>query len=459
LRYLLLLLAACAATPPEATEAVHLPVPETFTAPGGMRVYLLPNSEVPLVGFEVRIAAGALHDPPGKEGTANLLARLLTKGAGDRDAKSFQEAVDFVGGSFSASAGARWLTIEAEFMKEHTDLALDLLADVLRRPRLDADQFEKQKGQRIDALRAARQEPSALIHTYYNGWLFQGQAYARPVSGDERSLAALTNEDVRSFAQEQIQPGKLWLAVVGDFDAAKMTRMLAERFDGWEGERTDPTPPVVEPAKGDRVLLVDKPDALQTYFQFGNLGFDWSDPDYPARYLANTVLGGRFTSRLNTALRIRGGLTYGAHSWFDDGRAGAFRVSTHTPVKTSREAIDLAVQVYREFVDRGLTQAELDSARDYVKGQYAPDNLETAGDAASMILALDANGLPRAIIDELFANLDALTLDEVNRVIRERFPAEELSWVVIGPADRLEPIVNRFGTITRISIDGPGFAP
>ena len=100
-----LLLAACATTPPEATENVHLPVPETFTAPGGVRVYLLPSSDVPLVSFEVRIDAGALHDPPGKEGTANLLARLLTKGAGDRDAKSFQEAVDFVGGSFSASAG------------------------------------------------------------------------------------------------------------------------------------------------------------------------------------------------------------------------------------------------------------------------------------------------------------------------------------------------------------------
>ena len=240
-----------------------------------------------------------------------------------------------------------------------------------------------------------------------------------------------------------------------------MRRAIKKRFAAWplRGPRLPPNRAKPAVSRGYRVLLVDKPDALQTYFRFGDLAFDWSDPDYPARYLANTILGGRFTSRLNTALRIKAGLTYGARSRFDDDLGGAFHVHTFTQTKTSKEALALAHEVYAKFVAEGITQAELDSVRAYVKGQYAPDTVETADQIASIILRIESNRLSRDIVNRFFKNLDALNLKEVNRVITKRFPRKGLPCVVIGQGDVLAPILDAYGTVTRVSIKGPGFAP
>lgn len=439
---------------------VRLPATTDFVLPNGLRVILVPNREVPLVSFQVRLAAGGIHDPAGKEGRAALLVDLLTKGAGARDAEAFQAAVDSVGGTFEVGVGTRWLTVHGEFMRENVDLAFELLADALRRPALAPAEFEKERGLAIDGIRAARQDPATLIGTYWQGWIFRGQACARPPSGDEATLATITLADVRAAREECLRPQNAWLAVAGSFDAAAMRKRIEARFGDWEaGEKQVAGLAPAKPPAGDGVLLVDKPDALQTYFRFGGKGFDWSDPDYPARYLANTILGGRFTSRLNTALRIKAGLTYGADSRFDDAHGGAFRVDTFTATATSAEALALALKVYRAFVADGITQAELDSARAYLKGQYAPENLETADQAASMILALESNGLPRDIVNGFFERLDALKLADVNRVVRTRFPQGDLAWVVIGRAELLAPIVAKYGKVTRVSIDGPGFAP
>lgn len=446
--------------PIESGSSVRLPPSVDLVLDNGIRVFLVQNHEAPLVSFHLRLAGGSVEDPQGREGTAALLAALLAKGAGERDAAQFQEAVDFVGGEFATGISHRWTSISAEFLTEDTDLALALLADVLARPRLDPAEFEKERGMAVDALRAARDEPSDILARYASAWQFGAHPFGRAASGDETSLAAVTLDDVRSAARRTLAPGRTWMAVAGDFDPEEMRRRLEAVFGGWDVVSGPPSAPAAPtPRQGRRVLLVGMPGARQTYFRFGNLGIDWSHPDYPARHLANTVLGGRFTSRLNTALRIESGLSYGARSGFDDDRAGAFTVSSYTATATSREALELALAVYRRFREEGLTQEELDSARSYVKGQFAPDTLETADQAASMILALAFDGLPRDLVDRFFERLDAVTLDEVNRVIRERFPGDDLSWVVIGEPEVVRPVAAELGTLAEVPIDAPGFGP
>jgi zinc protease len=441
-------------------QAVRLPQTTDFTLPNGLRVFLVPDRDVPVVSLQARVAGGALEDPKGKEGATSLLATLLGKGAGARDAVAFQEAIDFVGGQFGTVAGSRWLEVQAEFLSRDKDLALELVADALQRPTLDPAELEKEKGKAIDAIAAAREEPSQIIGRYFGAWLFKGHPFARPSGGDERSLEQITPDDVKAAFARTLAPSRTWLAVAGDFDPAEMRKAIEARFGGWKAEAAAPAQPArPTPAQGRRVLLVNKPGSLQTYFMFGNLAFDWSDPDYPARFLANTVLGGRFTSRLNKALRIDSGLTYGARSYVDDVRKGALIVSTYTATDTSREALELAHTVYGKFVAEGLTQAELDSARSFVKGQFAPDTLETADQVAAMVLSLAFDGLPRAVVDEFFARLDALTLEQVNAVITKRLPKDALQWVVVGQAEALREIVEQFGEVTQVELDAPGFGP
>lgn len=436
-----------------------LPASTDFVLANGMRVFLVADHEVPLVGFALRFTGGTVEDPPGKEGTAALLAALLDKGAGDRDRERFQEDVEFVGGQFAASPAPRWLSLSAEFLKGDADLALELVGDAARRPRLDEAEFDKAKRMALDGLAVARQQPQQLMGRYWANWMFPGHPYARPYSGDEASVASLTLADVRAAAARLLAPQRAWLAVAGDFDPAEMRREIEARFGDWRpGESAAAPVPAPAATAGGSVLLVDKPDALQTYLQFGNLAFDRRDPDHAARSLANCLLGERFTSRLNIVLRTQRGFTYGAYSVFDDTRNGLFWVGTRgTAVATTAECLPLAESLYRTFVAEGITAEELASTKTYLKGQYGP-GFETGAQQAAAILDLEFDGLPRDHVDGFLARIDALTLDDVNRVVRERFP-QRLDWVVIGPAETCRPIVARFGKVTECRVTDPGFGP
>lgn len=455
---------APAAVPaPARTERGLLPASEDFRLANGMRVFLVPDHEAPLVSVEVRVAGGSVEDPAGKEGAVDLCATLLAKGAGDRDATQFHEAIDFVGGAFSTGCARRWISIGAEFLKADADTELELVADALMRPRLDAAEFEKERKLAIDGIRQAKQQPRDIIRLYHSNWFFGAHPYARPTGGTETSLAALTLADVKAAALRTLAPSRTWMAVAGDFDAAQMRKRIESRFGSWHVMQSEPSYPAAVPAivapKSRGVLLVDFPSSLQTYFRFGQLGFDWKDPDYPARYVANTILGGRFTSRLNQKLRTESGLTYGAGSGFDDASQGTFFVASYTEVDKSREAIDMAADVTSRFLAEGMTAEEFASARAYIQGQYATETVETASQAASMILALEFDGVPRSVVDGLYARLDALTLAEVNRVVKERLPSKDWTWTVIGQADKLREYLAKFGKVTECKLADAGFGP
>lgn len=435
-----------------------LPPSVDFTLGNGVRVFLVEDHRAPLVSVEVRVAGGSVEDPAGKEGAASLVATLLGKGAGSRDAATFQEAVDFVGGTFGTGSARRWLTVAAEFPKEHAALEMELVADALMRPHLAADEFEKERRLAIDGIRQEKQQPRDIVRVYHAGWFYGAHPYAKPPGGDENSLASLTLEHVKAAARRALAPSRTWIAVAGDFDPAAMRSQIEARFGGWDAKGAPPaTVPPVEAPKGRGLLLVDFPTSLQTYFRFGQLGFDWKDPDYPARYLANTILGGRFTSRLNQKLRTETGLTYGAGSSFDDSTQGTFFVASYTEVDRGVEAMDLAQSIVSKFLAEGMTQEEFDSARAYVKGQYAPNAVETASQVASMILALEFDGVPRAVVSEFFDRLDALTLEGVNRVVTERLPDSDWVWTVIGPAARLGEFARKFANVKTVPLQEPGF--
>ena len=437
-----------------------LPKSEDFRLANGMRIFLVPDHEAPLVSVEIRVAGGSVEDPHGKEGAVDLCATLLAKGAGDRDAAAFHEAIDFVGGTFSTGCSRRWISVGAEFLKGDADVEFELVADALMRPKLDAAEFEKERKLAIDGIRQAKQQPRDIIRLYHANWFFGAHPYARPTGGSETSLSSLSLADVKAAATRTLAPSRTWMAVAGDFDAAAMRKRIESRFGGWDTKAPDPVDlPEFAAPKSRGVLLVDFPSSLQTYFRFGQLGFDWKDPDYTARYMANTILGGRFTSRLNQKLRTESGLTYGAGSSFDDSSQGTFYVASYTEVAKSEEAIDMAADVTRQFMTDGMTAEEFASARAYIKGQFATDAVETASQAASMILALEFDGVPRSVVDGLYARLDALTLGEVNRVVKERFPSKDWAWTVIGQAGKLREYLAKFGKVTECKLADPGFGP
>lgn len=460
LRFLFAALAALAMSAASAA-GIRLPDYQTVRLDNGATLLLAPRKDVPMVAATVLVRGGSLADPAGKEGTADLLADLLSKGAGGRDALAFAQAVDGAGGSLAFASTGEAIVANAQFLAKDSDLMLSLLADALLRPRMDPAEFDKLRKRAIDGLAAAKDaDPRRLIGQYTDSWLFRGHPYGRPDSGDETSLATITLEDLQAFRRQQMGGDRLIIAIAGDFDPARVTAQVRQAFGTWgKAEGALPQVPAKARETGRRVLLVDKPGATQTYFALANVGSYRDDPARAAQDLVQTAFGGRFTSMLNTELRVKSGLTYGARSQIDRPRQpGAVEISSFTKTETTQAAIDLAIATLDRLHREGLDAATLQSARHYIAGQFPP-TLETAPQLANAIAWLALYGDGRDYIDGYLDAVAAATPAQV-AAARAVFPnGQDLVIVAIGDAAKIRDVMRRYGPLTEMKLSDPRFSP
>jgi zinc protease len=443
-------------------DAVTLPKAKVVELKNGARLLLVEKHEVPLVAFSARVRGGSLGDPEGKEGVAALTAELLQKGAGARDANQFAEAVDSVGGVLGVSPGRESLDISGQFMARDTALMVELLSDLLQRPRFEQAELDKMRERMVSEIAAEKDgDLRGVIGTYFQAFHFGAHPYGRPVGGSEASLATLKREDVLAYAKAQLGGDRLILSVVGDFDAKKLAKQLETALGGWaRAAAPAPVAPATQPTKGRRVLLVDKPDATQTYFWAGNTGIARTDPARVDVDLANTVLGGRFTSLLNTALRVKSGLTYGAGSLVMRGtQPGPFAISSYTKTESTAQALDMALDILEGYRQQGMDDTTLASAKEYVLGQFPP-TLETGLQIAAKQSELAFYGLDASDVDGFAAKVAGADKARIQAAIQRVMPSrEDLTVVLIGKASDIREVARKYGTVTEMSITDPHFAP
>ena len=300
-----------------------------------------------MISVEIALRSGSVDDPAGKEGVASLTASLLRKGTATRSSEQFSSDLDFMGMQYNAYADQDATHLTADFLKKDLDSALGLVGDVVLHPTFPEAEVTKKVAQEQDGIRSAKDDPSNVIQLYFMKFLYGDHPYGRPSGGDETSLGKISRDDIASFYRGHYTAGNAVITVAGDFDSAAMQKKIAEVFGSWSGKATAAT--VVSAPKavsGKRVLLVDKPDATQTYFMIGNVGIASTNPDRGYIEVVNTLFGGRFTSLFNTELRIKSGFSYGAFSYFDEMRApGPFIMSTFTKNATTEPAIDKSFEV------------------------------------------------------------------------------------------------------------------
>lgn len=441
---------------------VHVPIHERFVLDNGITLVIVPRRDVPLVAFNAVLRGGSLGDEAVKPGVASLLAGLLEKGAGKRDAFAFADAVEGAGGSFNAAANAESISVKGQFLARDQQLMLELLADALLRPRLENEELEILRARQIEMIKAAKDaDPSELIGLYGRSFLFRGHPYGRPVIGSESSLAAITQQDVLDYYSSNFGADRLTLVFAGDLDTAWLRRMVSRLFGRWK--RADAGAPrltVAARVQGRRVLLIDSPGAVQTHFWIGNVGVDRRYPHRAALDLVNTLYGGRFTSIINTELRIKSGLSYGARSGFARGSVpGEFAIHSFAQTDNTSRALDLTLQTLAQLKRDGVSVEMLESARAYVLGQY-PLNFETAADWAAALGEIELYGLGPEYIDQYGPALREVTLQDAQRVIEDAFPSPEaLAIVLVGDAARIREQVADYGATTHMTLTQPAFSP
>jgi predicted Zn-dependent peptidase len=349
--------------------------------------------------------------------------------------------------------------VSAGFMKKDLAKGLDLVADALLRPTFAADEVTKQITQRVDGIKAAKDRAAGVIGTYFNAYLYAKHPYARPSGGTEASLASITRDDVATFYETYYTPSSTVIAVVGDFVTADLTKQLTTMLSSWPAKTAPPVNlPDAVAVTGRRLLLVDKPDATQTYFRIGNVGISRSNQDRVTIDIVNTLFGGRFTSMLNSELRIKSGLTYGAGSSFAEWKAkGPFAINSYTSIANTGRALDLTLETLKRLHEKGISEEELKSAKAYVKGQFPPE-IESSDQLAGILTELTFHGLDEREINSYYAKVDGATMADVTRVIKQYFPLDNMVFVLVGKAAEIESMAKTYAPVVdRKAIGAVGF--
>jgi zinc protease len=440
---------------------VKLPPYTRQVLPNGVTVDLMPRPGVPLVEFRILVKGGVESESPDVAGIASITAQLLRRGTSKRTADQFSEELDFLGGTLQAvdAPQAAAAAISAEFLKKDFDRGLELVSDAILHPAFPDAEVHKMLSQRIDAAKAAKDNPQAAIPQYFASFFFgPSHPYGHPP--DENTLAHILRQDILSYHARNYCGKNLVVVVTGDFDPAAVAPKIHEAFGavapGTAFEWSKPVPA----AAGARLLLVDKPDATQTYFYIGQPGIDRKNPDRVKLTLVNTLFGGRFTSMLNEELRVKSGLTYGAFSILQQPRlAGAIAVASYTKTETTEKALDLSVDVLKRIAEDGITAEQLSSVKAYIKGTFPTQRLETSDQLAAVLGDMEVYGLGKDDIDDLFSRIDAVSLADANAIARKYYKSGNLTFVLLGNASKIRDAAKKYAPkMIEVAITKPGIA-
>ncbi len=411
------------------------------TSPSGITAWLVEDHTIPFTALELSFRGGTSLDAPGKRGATYLMAALLEEGAGDMRAQEYARALENLAASFSYDAGDDSVSISARFLTENREAAMDLLRITIHEPRFDQDALDRVRGQVLSGLRSDAKDPNDIAGKTFGADVYGNHPYATEGKGTVESVSGLTREDIQAAHRAVFARDRLFVSAVGDITAEELGRLLDNLLaDLPETGAPQPGPADVQVQGGVKVVEFDTPQSVAI---FGHRGIDRDDPDFFAAYVLNQILGGgSFESRLMTEVREKRGLTYGVYSYLVPKDHAALYMGS---VASANERIADSVQVIRDewarMAREGVTEPELDAAKTYLTGAY-PLRFDGNGPIASIMVGMQLQGLPIDYIATRNDQVNAVTLEDVNRVAAELLDPDGLYFVVVGKPVGLETTTN-----------------
>jgi zinc protease len=432
-----------------------LPQYETVSLDNGLTVYLMEKKDVPLISFSAVFDGGVIKDGT-TSGIASFTAEALRFGTSSYSKSQIDSIFNFYGSNISTYANADYSGLYTQFMKGDIEKLFPIIKEIVLAPTFPDDEIEKRKQRWIAELDQAKESPRSVIGSYFNKHIFGDSPYGNPVDGTKSGINIISVEKIKDFYITNYRPESSAIAVVGDFNAAEMKKLVEKYFGEWKNnspKKLSDLMMVNTPFNNPSVYLINKENATETTFLIGSFGITMSNEDQTQLDVINTILGGRFTSWLNDELRVNAGLTYGARSRFARyKKTGTFYISTFTATENTEAAIDLALKTYNRLFEKGIDEETLLSAKNYVKGQFPPD-YETAGSLAGFLTQKYVYGLDDSIINNFENEVNELTIEKANELIKKYFPKDNLRFVMIGKADEIKDKVSKYGNITEKNIE------
>ncbi len=428
--FLLTLTLAAAARPASAAASLSY---EREELPGGAVLLVKESRQLPMVNIMVSLRAGTRYEPAEQAGLANLVAHLLTRGAGERSASDIEKMNDRLGGGVEVRAGRNFASATLKVLTRDLAEAIPLLADVLRRPTFPEAETEKTRRRILGTLEERKDRPGFLANVAFRKSLFGSRSAGRPVIGSEETVRKIAQADLVRFHKKRYGMQGTIFAFVGDITLKRARELVLAHFEGWNAEGGS-VPEEELPAlpKGMAVVKIDRPLA-QTTVILGNRSLTRKDPDFYAARVVNYILGGGgFESRILNNLREEKGLVYSAYSNFAAGiYTGHWRLALQTKNRSANEAIAEAIAEVRRIQEKGITDQELDEAKAFITGNFATQFI-SSDRIARYILQVEQLGFPPDYAARYLERIRAVTKEQVHEAARKHIKLDEAVLTVVG---------------------------
>jgi len=420
-----------------ATRAEAAAKVEHVVSPGGIEAYLISEPSIPFMSLSMRFAGGAISDPEGREGVANLLSGLLDEGAGDLDSQAFQTELEDLAIRLGFSAGRDSFSGDLKTLTENRERAFELLRLALTEPRFDDEPVQRIKSQIQASLRRRLDDPDRLASKTWFERAFDGHVYSRPVDGTIESVDAITTDDLKTFTQSRLAKDNLLIGVAGDITADELGPLLDQTF-GTLPATAEPLPSTMAEPEENGISVV-RQDVPQSKVLFGQKGLEREDPDFYTAYVANHILGGGgFSSRLTKEIREARGLAYSVYSYlYPTDLAPIWLGGLGTSNASVTQALDVVQEEIKRMAEGDVSEQELTDAKTYLTGSF-PLRLTSNDRIAGLLVSMQVNDLGIDYLEKRNGFIEAVTLDDLKRVTARLYDPSNLLTVVVGNPPDIE---------------------
>ncbi|MGQ0659464.1 M16 family metallopeptidase [Sphingosinicella sp.] len=438
---------------PEIAPAI--PAPNRQRLANGLTVITITNRRLPLVTAGLVARGGSAADPADRAGTATLAAAVMTEGTRTRSASQIDQAAEALGATLDSTAGWDGASLALTVRTGETDRAVALIADIARNATLADEEVERQRTQARDAFQVAMSDPGQVARLAAARALYGAAPYGHPAGGTAASLAAITRADIERAFRAQWRPDNATLILTGDIDPQAARRLAESHFGSWQAEAAPSRSEARAAPREARseVIVVDMPGAGQAAVAVARGTIARRDPAFYRALVANAVLGGGYSARLNQEIRIRRGLSYGSGSSLDArAEPGPFLAVTQTRNDAAAEVLGLILAEMRRLGAEPIQPAELVARRASLTGDFGR-NAETTSGVASLIASYVTRGIDPAEIERYIPSVLAVTPAEAQAAAGALIAPEGATMVIVGQADQFVERLRAAGrTVTVIPI-------
>ncbi|MDP2156836.1 MAG: pitrilysin family protein [Nitrospirota bacterium] len=420
-----------------ASQASGSPLAEREILSNKMVLLHAERKALPIVTVVMAVRAGSIAEPSDKAGLAYLTAALLNEGTKKRTSREISEAIEFVGGSLSASAGADYTTISLSVLKKDMDLGFELLSDILMNPVFNEDEIKRKKRITKNWLIQQNEEPGVVASIAFSKAVFGEHPYARQVQGTIESLDLIERQDIIDFHNTFFAPNNAIMTAVGDVSRDELKALLDKHLGLWKQNNIPSKPLPGIGVKNKPIVIRVNKELTQANIILGHLGISRDNPDYYAVLVMNYILGGGgFSSRLMDNIRDNKGLAYDVHSFFSANKySGSFRAGLQTKNESANVAIDEVLKEMERMKTGPVSDKELQDAKSFLTGSF-PLRIDSNSKIAGFVLAVEFNSLGLDYVDKFPSIINAVTQEDILRVAIKYLDTKNYVLVVVANIEK-----------------------